>query len=140
MLVANLNDPEERRRRAERAWAKERGQLPPALAETRAPQAAADSLPRTWDQPQAPGDPAAGRAVPQPVASSGLPPRLPEEVAPLGEERAWYFEENGRAQGPEPESAVRKRLVQGGLPGDTLVWAAGMDEWMPADTRAEFLA
>ncbi len=140
VLVANLNDPEARRRRAERAWEKERERLEPQLAATRAPEAVSESLPRTWGQLGTPAAGPPGPSAPQPLVSSGLPPRLPEDVPPLGEERAWYFEENGRARGPEPESAVRMKLVQGDLAGDTLVWAAGMDEWTPADTRAEFLA
>lgn len=158
VLISNLNDPEARRLRAERAWEKERratGPADPATArvepqplartwgEAGVPSASRRPAPAWRDEPWRPDAPASEdppAAAPRPVESTGLPPKLPEQQAPLGDERAWYFEENGRARGPEPESSVRKRLVHGELSPDTLVWAAGMDEWAPADTRAEFLA
>jgi hypothetical protein len=46
----------------------------------------------------------------------------------------WYFMDHGVRQGPVAESVLRQRLA-GGLPPDTPVWHAKLDNWKPAHTQ-----
>jgi len=44
----------------------------------------------------------------------------------------WHYAENGRARGPVGGTELRRRLADGQLPPDTLVWTDGMKEWASA--------
>lgn len=84
--------------------------------------------------------------------------RLPEEAqeAPSGRsvapkvpapgEGSWYVAPPGQAQQILPESELRRQLRSGELPGQVLVWTAGLNDWItaqqaglaaPAERRAD---
>ena len=44
----------------------------------------------------------------------------------------WFFEEDGRQQGPVPAEALKAKLNSGALSRDNLVWKEGLPEWMAA--------
>jgi hypothetical protein len=69
------------------------------------------------------------------LAAGLVPPPLPQIEGPT-----WYFEYEGQARGPEPESALRLRIARGELERDTLVWKEGLSEWVPAETQPQLLA
>lgn len=70
---------------------------------------------------------------PEGALAAGLePPALPGIEGP-----AWYFEFEGQAHGPEPQSALRLRLARAELPSDTLVWRDGFEGWVPAGAVSE---
>lgn len=73
---------------------------------------------------------------PEGALAAGLePPHLP-----AGDEPRWYFESEGQARGPEPQSALRLRLARAELTEDTLVWREGFEEWVPARACSELLS
>jgi hypothetical protein len=41
----------------------------------------------------------------------------------------WYYEDNGIAQGPVPESELESRVRGQKLSAEALIWAAGSAEW-----------
>jgi type IV pilus assembly protein PilA len=43
----------------------------------------------------------------------------------------WYFEDNGVAVGPEPESALESRVRGKKLSAESLIWHPGLPEWQP---------
>lgn len=45
---------------------------------------------------------------------------------------AWYFEQNDTPQGPIPQAALPGFIAAGRISPDTLVWSAGMADWLPA--------
>ena len=69
------------------------------------------------------------------LAAGTGPPPLPRIDGPT-----WYFEFEGEARGPEPESALRLRLARGELERDTLVWKEGLDEWVAAESQPQLFA
>jgi hypothetical protein len=66
-------------------------------------------------------------APPAPVSAPG-PIAAP---APATEAPIWFFMDHGVRQGPVTESLLRQRLAHG-LPPDTQVWNAKLDNWKPA--------
>ncbi len=44
----------------------------------------------------------------------------------------WYYARDGQVRGPLGRAELRTLLIGGGLPPETLVWAPGMDDWVPA--------
>lgn len=72
---------------------------------------------------------------PEGALAAGLePPALPGVEGP-----GWYFEFEGQAHGPEPQSALRLRLARAELPSDTLVWRDGFEDWVPAGAVTELV-
>lgn len=45
---------------------------------------------------------------------------------------AWFFEQNDAPQGPVPQAALPGFVAAGRINADTLVWTAGMADWLPA--------
>lgn len=45
---------------------------------------------------------------------------------------AWFFEQNDTPQGPVPQAALPGFVAAGRINADTLVWTAGMADWLPA--------
>lgn len=64
-----------------------------------------------------------------PAAQAAAAP-APSPV-PVSEPPIWYFMEKGVRAGPVSESVMRQRLATG-LPPDTPVWNAKLDNWKPA--------
>lgn len=52
----------------------------------------------------------------------------------------WYYEKNGKQQGPVEESTLRGMLQRGELTSQELVWHEGMGDWTPAGRVAELVA
>lgn len=46
--------------------------------------------------------------------------------------RSWYYMESGKRQGPIEEGRLTEMLENGTLGLGTMVWAKGLDEWIPA--------
>lgn len=44
----------------------------------------------------------------------------------------WYYVLNGQQQGPVTEEQLRELIFRRGIRQDTLVWRAGMPDWLPA--------
>jgi hypothetical protein len=51
----------------------------------------------------------------------------------MSEQKTWYMEINGQEKGP----FGLDELLQKGLTGESLVWTAGMDSWIPAKNVPE---
>jgi hypothetical protein len=49
----------------------------------------------------------------------------------------WYYESNGRPQGPILESELRQLKADGKIEAACLVWREGMDDWMPLEKVGE---
>jgi hypothetical protein len=45
----------------------------------------------------------------------------------------WYYESNGRPQGPILESELRQLKADGKIEAACLVWKEGMEDWMPLE-------
>jgi membrane protease subunit (stomatin/prohibitin family) len=69
------------------------------------------------------GAPFAGPAGPAGPAGGPPPPPAP---AP------WHIVENGQAVGPFDPSALAQAVTAGRVTADTMVWTAGMSEWVKA--------
>ena len=67
--------------------------------------------------------------IEQPVQASTAPPPIPSVV--------YHVVINGQATGPFDMSALEKMLNSGQLNADSLVWKAGMAEWIKAGTVDE---
>jgi hypothetical protein len=52
----------------------------------------------------------------------------------------WYFVKAGERQGPVAAGVVQAGLKSGELPPETLVWKAGLAEWVAASTQPELMA
>ncbi len=50
----------------------------------------------------------------------------------------WYYAADNEQKGPINESELKANLASNKIPGDTLVWKDGMDNWKPANEVAEF--
>ncbi len=44
----------------------------------------------------------------------------------------WFYESDGKPQGPIAEGALRTLLAEGKISDQTLVWTKGMTDWQPA--------
>lgn len=61
---------------------------------------------------------------------AGAPPPLPQQTA-------YHIAINGAQQGPFPVAQLMVLIQQGQLTPDTLIWAAGMPNWVAANTVPE---
>ncbi len=52
--------------------------------------------------------------------------------------KQWYYASNGQQVGPLDEADLQRRFTAGELPGETLVWASHLAQWMPASSVPEF--
>jgi ATP-dependent protease ClpP protease subunit len=50
----------------------------------------------------------------------------------MGEERMWQVIEDDQGATEVSDENLRRRIVEGTLRKDAMVWRAGMDEWLPA--------
>jgi len=50
----------------------------------------------------------------------------------------WYYAAGNEQKGPINESELKANLASNKLPGDTLVWKDGMDNWLPANQVPAF--
>lgn len=50
----------------------------------------------------------------------------------------WYYAEGNETKGPVNMAELKEKLAGKKLPADALVWTEGMDDWVPASSRAEF--
>ena len=50
----------------------------------------------------------------------------------------WFYAANNEQKGPINESELKANLASSKLPGDTLVWKDGMENWTPANQVAAF--
>ncbi len=66
---------------------------------------------------------------PAALAAGEQPPPLPGNLA---EDAQWYVVVDGQTVGPLTDSAVERRIADGSITDDTLVWRAGMDGWAKA--------
>jgi uncharacterized RDD family membrane protein YckC len=51
---------------------------------------------------------------------------------------SWYYVRDGQRVGPRMRDEVAALLSTGALPAETLVWSAGMPNWLPAASTPEF--
>lgn len=64
-----------------------------------------------------------------PAAMSAEPPPIPAEAL---EKAEWYVVIDGAKVGPLTESAMLRKLEEGAIGDDTLVWREGMQDWQRA--------
>jgi len=50
----------------------------------------------------------------------------------------WYYAANNEQKGPINESELKAQIASGKIPGDTLVWKDGMDNWTAANQVPAF--
>ena len=62
----------------------------------------------------------------QSVSANISPPAVP------GAQRRWHLAENGTSFGPLNASELEHAIASGRLSSQTLVWCAGMAQWLPA--------
>ncbi len=48
----------------------------------------------------------------------------------------WYYAAENEQKGPINESELKASLASNKIPGETLVWTDGMDNWTPANQVA----
>jgi uncharacterized membrane protein len=52
----------------------------------------------------------------------------------------WYYAADNEQKGPVSEAELKGLLASSRIPGDTLVWKDGMENWTPAGQLPEFRA
>lgn len=72
----------------------------------------------------------AGAGLTPAMAAGETPPPLPGNLA---EAATWYVVIDGQTVGPLTDTAVQRRMSDGTITDETLVWRAGMDSWQRAD-------
>jgi membrane protease subunit (stomatin/prohibitin family) len=72
---------------------------------------------------------AAGATLSQQMAPSAMPPPPPQPQATL-----FHLALNGQTVGPYAGAQLAQAVSQGQLTSATLVWAHGMNGWVPAGT------
>ncbi|MFK7897836.1 MAG: SPFH domain-containing protein [Myxococcota bacterium] len=70
------------------------------------------------------GSPATGVPVSAPPAPGGAPPPLPSAN--------WHVAEAGESAGPFTAAQLAQAIGVGRVGRETLVWSAGMEDWLPA--------
>src|ERR1700677_782417 len=50
----------------------------------------------------------------------------------------WYYAANNEQKGPINEAELKAQIAAGKLPGETLVWKDGMDNWTAANALPAF--
>ncbi|HEX5541796.1 MAG TPA: SPFH domain-containing protein [Micromonospora sp.] len=78
-------------------------------------------------QPAAPHQAVPQQAAPHPAAA---PPPLPATAQ-------WYLGVNGQQHGPYDHAGLAAQVAAGVLTPETLVWRAGMAQWLPARQMPE---
>jgi len=63
-------------------------------------------------------------------------PAPPPPLTPPG--RQYYLGKNGKQTGPFTAEALAKAIAAGAITRETLLWAAGMEQWQAAGQFAEF--
>ena len=76
-------------------------------------------------------------AGPQAAFAAATPPPIP---ASAQEAAVWFIVIDGQQVGPLTESAVARRLDEGTVSANTLVWREGMGEWVRVADSATFIA
>ena len=76
-------------------------------------------------------------AGPQTALAAGSPPPIPAKAQ---EAAVWFIVIDGQQVGPLTESAVARRIDEGTISADTLVWREGMGEWVRVAESATFIA
>jgi len=76
-----------------------------------------------------------GGAVPSAALAAASPPPLPAAVHEAAE---WYVAVDGQQVGPLTASAVERRMADGSVTPDTLVWREGMKDWVPVGQTNTF--
>ncbi|MCB5199508.1 SPFH domain-containing protein [Loktanella sp. TSTF-M6] len=67
-------------------------------------------------------------AAPQPAAATAAPPPPPPPV-----EHVWHIAEAGQTSGPFSKAAMGRKVTEGALTRETMVWTQGQDGWMAAE-------
>jgi membrane protease subunit (stomatin/prohibitin family) len=67
--------------------------------------------------------------VPQPAVAAPAPPHLPP---PPPVEHVWHIAVAGQTSGPFSKAAMGRKVSEGALSRDSMVWTLGQDGWMPA--------
>ncbi|SEQ06108.1 Membrane protease subunit, stomatin/prohibitin family, contains C-terminal Zn-ribbon domain [Loktanella sp. DSM 29012] len=67
-------------------------------------------------------------AAPQPAAATAAPPPPPPPV-----EHVWHIAEAGQTSGPFSKAAMGRKVTEGALTRETMVWTQGQDGWMTAE-------
>jgi hypothetical protein len=106
-------DQQSWRKAGEEAWI-----FQPQITEAPAPQSRAP----VQIAPVQPQQPQPGFAAPQPQPGGAAPPVSD----------AWFFQSNGRQQGPIDFATLSRMLSVGDLDPNTMVWREGMPQWQPA--------
>jgi opacity protein-like surface antigen len=75
-------------------------------------------------------------AVPGAALAGASPPPIP---ASAQEKAEWYAVVDGQQVGPLTTSAVERRMDDGSISPDTLVWREGMHNWTPVGQTATFV-
>ncbi|UWR34346.1 SPFH domain-containing protein [Sulfitobacter sp. W027] len=70
-------------------------------------------------------------ARPAPTAAAPVPPPPP----PV--EKVWHIAKDGATSGPFSKAAMGRKVTDGGLTRDSLVWTPGQDGWQRAEDVAE---
>ncbi len=76
--------------------------------------------------------------VPQASAVDAAAPSASSPPAPAVEPEPWYYAVGGQRQGPVSAPALAAQIQAGQLPATVQIWRGGMDNWVPANTVAEF--
>ncbi|MGW5668933.1 SPFH domain-containing protein [Micromonospora sp. NPDC003776] len=78
---------------------------------------------------------AAGQQMARGMAGAGTAPAA--VPPPLPNQMQWYVGVAGQRQGPFDLGGLAEQVAAGALVGDTLVWRAGMAQWLPASQVPE---
>ena len=79
----------------------------------------------------------AGQLAPAQTPPVPQVPAQPQQPPPLPGQEQWYLGVGGERQGPFDREALAAQVSGGALTRDTLVWRAGMAEWVRASEVAE---
>lgn len=83
------------------------------------------------------------KTAPELSAGAGGPPPVPSlpraDLDPaLATAAGWFYEKEGKPQGPVPQAELRMLLRSGAIGSSTLVWTESMAEWTAARDVPEF--
>ena len=64
----------------------------------------------------------------------GVAQQTPQQAAPppVPPAPSFFVAENGQSKGPFPLQSITAAISQGQITPDTMVWAQGMANWLPA--------
>jgi hypothetical protein len=69
-----------------------------------------------------------GMVPPAPSQTSAVPP-APPQASP---DTVWHIADNGQTSGPFSTAAMGRKVNDGSLTRETMVWTPGQDGWKPA--------